>query len=137
MEETIFFDKSLPPDDHEVMEALGVFYDFFRELLEISCEYNHEWRFPGKKHGWLVKAEKKRKGLFWLTPMYGSYKIGFILREQERQALLHESSDPVICDALRHAVPYPEGYGLSFIVSDVSLHITVRKLLTDLMRMRK
>ncbi len=137
MELIVFSDKSHPPEDLALRHVLGVMYDSFMELLDLAASYNISWKYPGTSYGWLIKAEKRRKGLFWLTPLEQAYRIGFILREHELEELKVLSDDPTVVHALDHPARYHEGYGISFLVNDSSLHLPVLHLVTELMSLRE
>lgn len=113
-----FLDKLCPPDDRALEEALGPLHQHYLSLRSLCRDFLQEWRYPGKKFGWVWKVERKKKALFWLTPLYHAYRIGFIIRPSEMEPLLSTSRPGAVRTALEHAVVYPEGLGLSLTVTE-------------------
>ncbi len=132
----LFSDKLRPPDDRAVAEVLGLLYPYYLVLRSLCHDSTQEWRFPGKKHGWVLKVERKRKAIFWLTPLQNMFKIGFIIRPSEQEPLLDRIQAGVIRSALEHPTVYPEGLGFSLTVAQSLLGEEVVKLVREIITVR-
>lgn len=132
----IFNDKLNPPKDCAVEEALGLLYPHYLVLHSLCHDFMHEWRFPGKKYGWVLKFERKRKALFWLTPLKNAFKIGFIVRPSEQEPLLERIQPGIVRSALEHPIVYPEGLGFSLTVAESQLCEEVIKFVREIIAIR-
>jgi hypothetical protein len=107
------FDRKEPtPDETTLKKSLGELYSGYKEILELTEDFDHEWKYYGKKHGWQLKVLRKRKALLYLIPQEKSFRIGCAARENERERLLNSSLPPKTKEELATAKKYPEGYPL-------------------------
>jgi len=110
---TAYFDqKDALPDESKLKKVLGELYSAYKEVLEMTEAYDHEWKYYGKKIGWQLKVTRKGKALLYLIPQENSFRIGFGVRENERERLLNSSLPPKTKEELATARKYPEGYPL-------------------------
>jgi hypothetical protein len=110
---TAYFDqKEVTPDESKLKKALGELYSAYKEVLELTEAYDHEWKYYGKKYGWQLKVTREGKALLYLTPLEKSFRIGFGVRENERERLVNSSLPPKTKEDLATAKKYPEGYPL-------------------------
>jgi hypothetical protein len=112
MNSAYFDQKEITPNESKLKKALGELYSPYKELLELTRGYDHEWKYYGKKYGWQLKVTHKGKALLYLTPQDKSFRIGFGVRENERERLLNSSLPPKTKEELAAAKKYPEGYPL-------------------------
>jgi hypothetical protein len=98
------------PDKLRLKKALGSLYLTYREILALTEAFDHEWKYYGTKVGWQLKATRKGKALFYLTPHEHSFRIGFAVRENERERLLNSNVSPASKEQLAATRKYPEGY---------------------------
>jgi len=131
-----FPDKFCPPEDYAVEEVLGLLYPHYLVLRSLCHDCKQEWRFPGKKYGWVLKVERKRKAIFWLTPLQNMFKIGFIIRPSEQTPLLDRIQAGVVRSTVEHPTVYPEGLGFSLTVTDSLLAEEVVKLVYEIITLR-
>ena len=132
----LFTDKLCPPEDCAVEEVLGRLYPHYLVLRSLCHDFMQEWRFPGKKYGWVLKVERKRKAVFWLTPLQNAYRIGFIVRLGEQEPLLEQIQPGVVRSALEHPTVYPEGLGFSLTVAESQVGEEVAKLVREIIAIR-
>jgi len=88
--EVCFNLKEAVPDERKLKKALGGVYPAYQEILTFIDAYPREWKFYGPKFGWQLKVTQKGKALFYLTPQEGSFRLGFAVREKEKEVLLRE-----------------------------------------------
>jgi hypothetical protein len=134
---TAYFDqKEVTPDESKLKKALGGLYSAYKEVLELTGAYDHEWKYYGKKFGWQLKVTHKGKALLYLIPLERSFRIGFGVRENERERLLNSSLPPKTKERLAVAKKYPEGYPLRLEIKSKTDMRTVRAVLEVLKESR-
>lgn len=124
------------PDEQKLKKALGVLYPAYREILDLAKDFDHEWKYYGRKIGWQLKTSRKGKSLFWLTPLEQSFMISFAVRESEKEALLHSTLPDTVKAELKAAKKYPEGYPLRLTIAKGSETKTARTAIDILIELR-
>jgi hypothetical protein len=112
MNSACFDQKEVTPDESNLKKVLGKLYPAYKEVMELTEDFDHEWKHYGKKHGWQLKVVKKGKALLYLIPQEKSFRIGCAVRENEKERLLHSSLPHKTKEELATAKKYPEGYPL-------------------------
>ena len=107
-----FGQKEIPPEERMLHKVLGQLHPAYKEVLELTEGYSYEWKYYGKTLGWQLKVTHKGKALLYLTPLENSFRIGFAVRENEKEALLKSDLPPKTREQLAIARKYPEGYPL-------------------------
>ena len=128
--------KEVAPDDSELKQRLGELYNSYKEIMTLTEGCVHEWKYYGQKYGWQLKVMRTGKALLWLIPSEGSFRIGFAVRENERQALINSNLPARTKEELSVAKKYPEGYPLRLSVSKKSDMKPVRLAIETLRTMR-
>ncbi|MEN8153113.1 MAG: DUF3788 domain-containing protein [Acidobacteriota bacterium] len=79
MEESIFNNKLVEPDDKMVTKELGETKEYLNRICEfIENEYNDlrpEWKFYGKKCGWVLKLFNNERNVLFIVPCTGHFRI--------------------------------------------------------------
>ena len=131
MSTRIFVDKSIKPNDKRLYETLGTAGRWWKTLKKhLEEKYGpitEEWKFYSAKSGWTLKVLRKKRNLFFFTPLKDHFLISFIFGD--RAVAVVEKSDLAenIIHRLIHAKKYMEGRGLQIDV----------KLLEDLENVKK
>jgi hypothetical protein len=136
MNPAYFNKKDIPPTDPRLKKALGALYAGYKGILELTDGFDHEWKYYGAKFGWQLKAAGKGKALFYLTPLEQSFRIGFAVRENERERLLKSNISSTSKEQLAAAKKYPEGYPLRFEITKKTDMKDVRTVLEVLKELR-
>jgi hypothetical protein len=110
--EDSFHRKDAFPDDPILKKAFGDAYPLYKEILTLVESYSSEWKFYGPKIGWQFKVSNKGKALFYLTPLEGSFRLGFAVRDIEKEMLLNSKLPAKDKKELAEAKRYPEGHPL-------------------------
>ena len=134
--EVLFDRKETVPDDLKLKKTFGTVYPAFKEILTLIEVYEREWRFYGPRIGWQFKVTHKKKALFWLTPQEGSFRLGFAVRDNEKEILLNSKLPAKIKEELATAKRYPEGYPLRMQVKKHSDMRVVRLVVDTLKALR-
>jgi len=116
MSSSIFFDKSIRPDDRQLAEALGRTYPLWAEIKShIRAEHGElveEWKFYGPKSGWILKSLNKKRNLFFLTPCQEYFRIAFVFGDRAVAAIEKSDLPAAIIEEIKKAKKYAEGRGL-------------------------
>jgi hypothetical protein len=131
-----FGQKEVIPAESKLKKAFGGLYSAYKEVLELTDAYDHEWKYYGKKYGWQLKVTRKGKALLYLIPQEKSFRIGLAVRENERERLLNSSLPPKTKEELATAKKYPEGYPLRLEIKSKADMRTVRVLIEVLKESR-
>ncbi|MHC4464433.1 MAG: DUF3788 family protein, partial [Planctomycetota bacterium] len=83
---SVFEDKDTKPDDKMLAEALGKSNRLWRDIKEhLKTEYGElteEWKFYGRKSGWILKTLQKKRNLFFFIPFEGSFRVSFVFGDK-------------------------------------------------------
>ncbi len=115
-----FSSKELVPDDPKLKKALRAVYPVYKDILASIEAYPREWKFYGAKYGWQLKATHKGKALLYLIPQEGAFRLGFAVRDIEKEALLNSKLPAKLKGELAVAKRYPEGWPLHLDVKKAS-----------------
>jgi len=101
MDAPILNDQSQFPTDEVIFSHLGkskVLWDLlFQCLAREHPDFTREWRYYNDGKSWLMKVQHKKKTVFWLALLKGSFRTSFYLPEKAKQTL----EDSTISDELK------------------------------------
>jgi hypothetical protein len=132
MSASVFDDISVKPDEKALLKAIGkkaVHWKKIKKHLEDEYgELIEDWKYYGKKTGWLLKTLKKKRNLFFCIPLKGGFHITFVFGDKAVSVV--ESSDlpETIKEELRNARKYAEGRGLRIDVKSAKDVKNIQKL---------
>jgi hypothetical protein len=116
MASSVFFDKSAPPDDRGLAEALGASFKIWAEIkASLAAEHGpivEEWKYYGPKIGWTLKSFLKKRNLFFMTPGLGYFRVSFVFGNKAVAAVAASALPQTMISELRKAKKYAEGRGL-------------------------
>ena len=135
-QEPYFTSNDVIPDELKLKRVLGDLFLSYQEVLSLTEDFPHEWKFYGKKFGWQLKVVRRGKALLYLVPFKNSFRLGFALREKERDALLNSKLAAKAKAELEMARKYPEGYPVRLNVNKASEMESVRLIIQTLKAMR-
>jgi len=132
MSASIFDDKAVKPDNKSLYQVLGPAAGFWKDLRQTFEELYgpliEEWKFYNQKSGWQLKLLKKKRNLFFFTPLEGFFRITFVFGDKAA-AVVEESDLPEnIKETLRKAKKYMEGRGLTVEVKQSEDTAHIKKL---------
>ena len=110
---SIFNDKAVEPNEPMLKTALKESYPSY-EMIKQYFEMNfgnitREWRYYGKKNGWLLKHLIGTKNILFLNPQSGNFKTTFTFGDNAVKEVLQSDVDPKIKEELSMAKKYAEG----------------------------
>jgi hypothetical protein len=128
-----FDEKTEPPDDAALAQVLGrskAHWDAILRHVESIDGATVEWKFYGKKHGWQVKALRKKKALIYLIPHQGSFLAGMALDDQAVEAVRDSSLPSALVEEIVASKSAPEGRPARVEVETKAQAELVRRLLS-------
>jgi hypothetical protein len=116
MASSMFDDKNIKPNDKMLSEILGKSYNRWNEIKKhLNSEYDdliEEWKFYGKKSGWILKTLKKKRNLFFFTPVKDYFRIAFVFGDKAAAEIEKSDLPENIKVTLKNAKKYAEGRGI-------------------------
>lgn len=68
------------------------------------------WVYGGHKYGWSCRLERGKKGILYMTPDAGHFRVGLALPDSAREAVLASDLPVQIREALAAAAKAVEGW---------------------------
>ena len=116
MAASVFDDKAIRPTAQRLTRVLGDSNILWKEIKKhIEAEYGElteDWKFYGQKSGWILKALKKKRNLFFFIPLKGSFKVSFVFGDKAVAAVEQSDLPQKLITTLKNARKYAEGRGL-------------------------
>ena len=101
MDAPILSDKSQFPTDEVVFSHLGksktLWESLFQYLAREHPDFTQEWRYYNDGKSWLMKVQHKKKTVFWLAILEGSFRTTFYIHEKAKQMV----EDSTLSDKLK------------------------------------
>jgi hypothetical protein len=132
MSRSIFDSKSIKPDYDSLIEILGEAAEYWKDLKQhLEEEYGpiiEEWKFYSQKSGWTLKVLRKKRNLFFLTPLKDHFLITFIFGDKAVSAIERSDLPESIVKTLVNAKKYMEGRGVQIDVKSPEDLENVKKM---------
>jgi hypothetical protein len=107
-------DKLAPPTREELTELLGSGIDLWADLQEVvragHAPVTERWVYGGRKYGWSCRLERGKKGILYMTPDAGYFRVGLALPDAAREAVLASDLPTGIREALAVETKAIEGW---------------------------
>jgi hypothetical protein len=133
MEQRIFEDLSVKPDDQELSVAYGEKYALWKEIRDFAFERypkaTEEWFTSGKKYGWSFRIKDKKRAIIYFIPYDHFFKVAFVYGEKATREALNSSISAEIKTIIDTATVYAEGRGFRINVSDPTIIEDIKKLI--------
>jgi len=133
MEPSVFTDKSNQPNKDLLSQVLGEkgkFWDAIKQhIKEKHGDTTEEWKFYSAKYGWTLKTLRKKRNLFFFTPLNGYFRLGFVFGDKAVAAVEKSDLPGDIINELNNARKYVEGRGIAIVVKNKEDVENVKKLI--------
>lgn len=133
MEEKIFTDKLKLPLEYELKNILGARYKFWIDLIKfVDSNFGTpttEWKFYGKKSGWVQKLFLKKRNLLFFIPYNKFFRIGMVFGDIAVAEIVKSGLPKEIIEEIQNTKKYAEGRGLRIDVKDKKNLEIVKKLI--------
>ncbi len=127
--------KPAAPAADELTELLGPSGDLWAGLragiAAIDAPIAERWVYGGSKYGWSCRLEKGRKGILYMTPDAGHFRVGMALSDAARTAVLESDLPERIRETLASAPRAMEGWPVRVSVrtaTDLELVLRLAKI---------
>ena len=132
MAASVFEDKATMPDDKMLAGVLGKSNRLWQEIKKhLKAEYGElieEWKFYGRKSGWVLKTLRKKRNLFFFIPLKDSFQVSFVFGEKAVAAVENSGLPQELITELKNARKYAEGRGLRIDVKNSTDVEHIKKL---------
>ncbi len=95
MEQPVLSDASQFPSEEVIFSHIGrakvLWVSLFEHIRADHPDFAAEWRYYRDGKSWLLKVTQKKKTIFWLSIIDGSFRTTFYFTERAEEALM--SSD--------------------------------------------
>ncbi|MHC4461421.1 MAG: DUF3788 domain-containing protein [Planctomycetota bacterium] len=129
---SVFDDKARQPTGRMLAKALGKSNSLWQEIKKnLKADYGElteEWKFYGRKSGWILKTLRKKRNLFFLIPCEGSFRVSFVFGDKAVAAAEASDLAQELVTTLKNARKYPEGRDLQIDVKRSTDIKHIRKL---------
>ena len=97
-------------------KALGDSNQLWKQIKKhLKTEYGQlteEWKYYGQKNGWLLKTFRKKRNLFFLVPLEGSFRLSLVFGDKAVAAVQQSDLPKDLISTLKNARQYAEGRSL-------------------------
>jgi hypothetical protein len=111
METPILSDKSQFPTDKVVFSHIGkskpLWLALFQYLDMERPGFTQEWRYYNDGKSWLMKVQQKKKTVFWLSILKGSFRTTFYIHERAMNIV----QGSTVSEELKEQFRTGKGYG--------------------------
>ena len=92
-------------------------------------ETREEWKFYGKKGGWVLKTFLKKRNLFFIGIYKGYFRITFVFGEKAFKEIMDSDLSAELKSELEGARKYAEGRGLGIQIDAPAYMEDIKKLI--------
>ncbi|MFH0989169.1 MAG: DUF3788 family protein [bacterium] len=91
MDNPILTDKTQHPTEELIFSHLGKSKSLWISLFEYIHTYHpdisEEWRYYNDGKSWLMKVTRKKKTIFWLSVLQGTFRITFYFTDKAKEII--------------------------------------------------
>jgi len=129
---SIFCDKSIVPQDPDLVENLGNSYILWKQIhAYVLSKYPKgltEWNYPGKKYGWILRIKDKKRAIIYFLPRDQYFKVAFVFGQKATDCVLNSDISADIKTELEQATKYAEGRGIRIDVKNDLILPDIKRL---------
>jgi hypothetical protein len=132
MDQSIFLNKAIIPDDKDLKNELGETYAYWKEIMDfVVLKYPKaakEWSYPGSKYGWSFRLKDKKRVIIYLLPRERYFKVALVFGQKAYDLIIESAISESIKNELAAARVYAEGRGIRIDVKDSAILDDIKKL---------
>lgn len=126
-----FDDRAHLPAEAELGEVLGPVHGAWEQtrhsVAKLFPPVTERWVYAGRRYGWSLRLEQKKRGIMYLTPDRGFFRVGLAFGETAIRAALQGDLPAPVLEIVAGAPEAPEGRAVRILVkSDEDARIAVR-----------
>ncbi len=111
MQAPVLADKNQYPTEEVISSHIGktkaLWLSLFEYIHANHADFSEEWRYYNDGKSWLLKVTRKKKTVFWLSIVKGSFRTTFYLTDRVTQAVAGSS----LSDDLKEQFTSSKKYG--------------------------
>ena len=119
MENPVPSDPSQFPTDKIIFAHLGkakpLWVALFQFLDEEHPGFTREWRYYKDGKSWLMKVQHKKKTVFWLSILRGTFRTTFYVHEKAKKMIEESALTPKLKDQFRTGKSYGKIRGITMV----------------------
>lgn len=90
--------------------ANGLWVELLNAVRAGFDPVSERWVYGGRKYGWSCRLERGKKGILYMTPDAGHFRVGLALSDAAREAALADDLPAHIREGLAAATKAIEGW---------------------------
>jgi hypothetical protein len=115
----ILSDQSQFPTDKIIFSHLGkskaLWLAFFQFIAGAYPNFTQEWRYYRDGKSWLMKVQYKKKTVFWLSIIKGSFRTTFYIHEKAKKLVEDSTISQELKDQYRNAKGFGKVRGVTVV----------------------
>jgi hypothetical protein len=100
MEQAVLSDKNQFPSEEIIFSHIGstkVFWlALFEDIHAEHADFTEGWKYYNDGKRWLLKVSRKKKTVFWLSILEGSFRTTFYFNDKAEKAILESDISDVL-----------------------------------------
>lgn len=121
MEERVLTDKNQFPTEEIVFSHIGdvkVFWEsLFGNIHSNHPEFTEQWRYYNDGKSWLLKVTKKKKTIFWLSVLKGTFRIAFYFGDKAEPVIMASNISKELKTQFKDGKRYGKIRGISLTIN--------------------
>jgi hypothetical protein len=117
MNKPVLTDKNIFPNDEIVFSIIGkkkdLWISLFRSVDADHPEFIKEWRYYNDGKSWLMKVVHKKKTVFWLSVIEGTFRITFYFTDKAKHAIENSGLSDELKEQFKDSKRYNKIRGLT------------------------
>ncbi len=130
---SIFTDKSIIPNNEDLVAHLGATYTLWNQIIEFVYQQypngKEDWNFPGKNYGWSFRIKDKKRAIIYFLPRENYFKVAFVFGQKALDQILETNIADSIKNDLLSAKKYAEGRGIRIDVKNENVIPDIQNLI--------
>jgi hypothetical protein len=122
MEPIVLADKSVKPNDEIVFSIIGDKSKLWQKILTYlhgnHADISEEWKFYNDGKSWLFRTLKKKKTIFWIRVLKGTFRVGFWFGDKAEPIIVQSDLPESIKNDFKNAKRYNLVRSVSIIMAD-------------------
>ena len=119
MDTPILSDKSQFPTDEVIFSHIGtakaLWLSLFQYLDQGHPDFTREWRYYNDGKSWLMKVQHRKKTVFWLSILEGSFRTTFYIREKVGKTVEESALPKELKEQFRDGRSYGKTRGITVV----------------------
>ena len=121
MEERVLSDKNQFPTEEIIFSHSGnaktYWQSLFSQIHSNHPEFMEQWRYYNDGKSWLLKVTKKKKTIFWLSVLEGTFKIAFYFGDKAEPAIMASGISEELKKQFKNGKKYGKIRGISLMIN--------------------